>query len=188
MFDACAIIVAGGESRRMGRDKSMLPYRGAPLIQHLVRALAPHFSDLIVSTNSLETHSFLDLPLVPDRVPGRGPMGGIYSAVDASVYDMNFVVACDVIQPSTELIARLLAALPGHEAAVPVIAGSDCLEPLFAAYGKAILPAMHTALEQGQYKLQVFLRSRPVKTVTIAAGMLTNINTAEDYTGMVNND
>ncbi|MFL7867205.1 MAG: molybdenum cofactor guanylyltransferase, partial [Anaerolineales bacterium] len=65
-------VQAGGESRRMGRDKALMPFLGRPLIQRVVDRLSPIADEIIVTTNNPDDYRFLGLPLFPDLKPGRG--------------------------------------------------------------------------------------------------------------------
>src|SRR5690606_16327080 len=182
-WNACAIVVAGGKSRRMGRDKSMLVWNGVPLIQRTVETLAPRFESIIISTNTPEAHAFLNVPMVRDAYPDRGPMGGIVSALEASEFDANFVVACDIPMIPVDLIARLYQAFGESGVATPVNAGR--YEPLFAWYRKSTAHAMCEAMLRGELKLQDFLARCDAATVEVPAGTLANVNTPEDWAGLI---
>lgn len=179
-WPACAIVLAGGSSRRMGTDKSMLLCDGVPIIERLVRRLAPYFDAMLLSTNQPETHAFLGVPMVADTVADAGPMGGILSALECFGYDANFVIACDIIDPPHELIAELHMRLNGHDAALPWVTGEDRFEPLCGWYNRRIAVDMRGAIDASAYKLQDFLRTHDVATLPIADGSLTNLNTPAD--------
>lgn len=177
-WHAAAIVLAGGKSRRMGEDKSLLPWNGLPLVQQAVETLAPLFGTVLLSTNAPEAHEFLGVPMVRDRYPDCGPIGGIASALEASAYDVNFVIACDIPVIPATLIADLERILGDLEAAVPLCDAR--YEPLFAWYRRSILKPMATAIRSGQLKLQDFLATRPVATLPVPTGTLYNLNTPED--------
>lgn len=75
------IILAGGRSSRFGQDKGLYPWRGKPLAEHARDILMPNVPNLAISTNNQEAYAYLGLPLIPDLVPGCGPLGGMYSAL-----------------------------------------------------------------------------------------------------------
>jgi len=97
-INATAIVMAGGESRRMGRDKSLLAVGGHPIIQSICEQLRGHFGEILISANEPEKLAFLGLNVVPDRIPGQGPLMGIACALEASRSNLNFVVAGDIPQ------------------------------------------------------------------------------------------
>ena len=89
-------VQAGGESSRMGQDKALMPFLGRPLIQRVTDRLAPIADEVIVTTNHPEDYRFLGLPLFPDLKPGRGALGGLYTALSSATCESVAVVACDM--------------------------------------------------------------------------------------------
>src|SRR5512134_26433 len=100
MLTVC--IQAGGASSRMGEDKALKPFLGRPLIQRVVDRLQPIADELIVTTNRLEEYSFLHTRLIPDLKPGRGALGGLYTAIASATHPIVAVVACDMPFASTK--------------------------------------------------------------------------------------
>jgi molybdenum cofactor guanylyltransferase len=179
--DATAIVMAGGKSSRMGRDKGMLPIGGRPMIERICVKLRPHFRELLISTNDADRYSFLGIDVVPDKIPDHGPLMGIASALEASRHDVNFVIACDMPGFDMTLVRRMLRESGGYEGVVPVTEGSR-LEPMCAVYTKNLLPAVHEALGSGENKIKEVLKRRRIKYIDVSdPGPFRNINTAEDY-------
>ncbi|NOY98025.1 MAG: molybdenum cofactor guanylyltransferase [Chloroflexi bacterium] len=148
------VIQAGGESHRMGQDKALMPFLGRPLIQRMVERLAPIADELLVTTNRPGDYRFLDVPLIPDVKPGRGALGGLYTALDAASQPFVAVVACDMPFASPKLLsaAHDLLVESGADVAVPSTDGG--LEPLHAVYRRAAcLPAIVNALEADKWKV-----------------------------------
>ncbi|MHC4434017.1 MAG: molybdenum cofactor guanylyltransferase [Planctomycetota bacterium] len=181
---ATVIILAGGGSSRMGRDKSMLPVAGKPMIKHIYEQLQPHFAQTLVSSNNATLHDFLGATVVADDVAGRGPMMGIVSALRASANDVNFVVACDMPEIDTVLMRAMLRQASDYDAVVPKV-GADLYEPLFAVYRKSALPVMEALLESGNNKIiDSYSRCR-VLYVDLDGRQFRNINTRAEYSGLV---
>lgn len=179
--DATAIVMAGGESRRMGQDKALLKIDGVPLIMRIVDGLRPHFKEILISANDSQRYSFLKLPVIPDREPRRGPLMGIASALEAAVHDTAFVHACDIPDTDVDLAQMLLRACRGCVAAVPR-SSSGRLEPLFAAYRKEALPAMREMIASGESRIRPLFERCPTTVVEIdRALVLGNLNTLEEY-------
>lgn len=175
------IILAGGKSERMGADKSLLPFLGRPLIQHIHGQLRPYFSEILVAGDSVERYAFLEARLVSDEVPGQGPLRGIVSALAASQNDLNFVIACDIPWVDHALLKILLREAHGCDCVVPVTL-EGYYEPLFAVYRKSALPAMRRALEAGQRRVVAAFSDCRVRTVVVPdRKWLDNINTPDDY-------
>ncbi|NCU32376.1 MAG: molybdenum cofactor guanylyltransferase, partial [Candidatus Moranbacteria bacterium] len=110
---ATAIVLAGGKSSRMGEDKSLLPVNGRPLIAHIVDQLRDRFDEIIIGANDPEKYAFLNLPVVTDIEKDKGPLMGIYSCLNASTNDVNFVTACDIPVMNTKLISDMLQLVAG---------------------------------------------------------------------------
>src|SRR5690349_20502843 len=112
MADLGVIILAGGQSRRMGTNKALLRLApgGPTLIEQVVALTAPLGPALLV-TNTPADYAFLGLPMVPDARPGSGALGGLYSGLQAAPAPYNLAVACDMpfLQPA---LLRWLADQP----------------------------------------------------------------------------
>ena len=162
------IINAGGESRRMGRSKALLPVPpdDAPLIAHVARRLAVlPLARMIVVANDPDLPTQAHLPaatlFVPDAYPDTGTLGGIATGLQ-QVAGWAIVVACDLPLVSAALFARLAQLAAEQEggedrwdAVVPVVGGYA--EPLHALYHRRCLPAIETRLAQGQRRVISFL-------------------------------
>ncbi len=150
---ATAVVLAGGESSRMGRDKALLPVEGKPLIEHIVDQLRPHFSEILISANEVDRYRFLGLDVVPDRSPGNGPMMAVASALRRAEHDLSFVISCDVPRVPLGLLTTLLRmARSGADVTVPLNPESR-YEPLFAVYRKSVADILDRALSQGERRL-----------------------------------
>ena len=178
---ATAIIMAGGNSLRMGADKSMLPIEGQPMIERICQQLRGTFDQILVSANEVDRYSFLGLEVIPDRMPGQGPLMGIASALAASANELNFVVACDIPYVGVRYVRHMLAEAKGADLVIPTTGEGQC-EPLFAVYRKSALGAMNEVLSSGGRKISdVFARCK-VKHIELGdAGWFTNLNTLADY-------
>ena len=87
------VVQAGGESSRMGEDKALKTFLGRPLIQRVVERLTPIADEIIVTTNRPEAYGFLNLRLIPDIKPGRGALGGLYTAIASATHPIVAVIA-----------------------------------------------------------------------------------------------
>jgi len=184
--EATAIIMAGGGSRRLGRDKSMLEVAGQPMIKHIYDQLVPHFNQVLISSNDESKYSFLDTGIIPDRIAGQGPLMGIASALEVSANDVNFVTACDIPQVDTFLMRRMLRAGRDFDVVVPRLNGTR-YEPLFAVYRKNMLKTINELLATGVRKVDSIYNSCRINYIDIAdSRRLRNINTMEDYREFAN--
>ena len=188
---ASAVVLAGGASRRMGRDKRLLPWgedadgRPRTLLQSVIDSLAAVADDVIVVANDQPVVA--GARVVPDAIPGAGSLGGILSGVEAARHDRVFVAAADMPFLHAALVRDLLDRLEGHDAVVPVVDGRP--EPLHAVYGRAVAPAARSQIERGQLKIAMAFRGLDVLWVPEADLRLLdpglrsfrNVNTPEDY-------
>lgn len=179
---ATAIIMAGGDSHRMGIDKSMLPVNGRPLIERIYTQLHGSFEQILISANDTAKFAFLRLAVIPDRVAGQGPLMGISSALNVSDNDLNFVVACDIPHIDLRFVRRMLceAAEGGADIVLPVGDGGK-QEPLFAVYRRSALEAINKVLSSGGRKISDVFPLCTVKYMELE-GSLINLNTAAEYT------
>lgn len=181
---ATAILLAGGDSTRMGQDKAMLPIDGQPMIKHVYEQLQPHFSQTLVSSSNASLHDFLGATVVADDIAGRGPLAGIASALKASASNVNFVMACDMPEIDAGLIRAMLRQVGDYDAVVPKV-GQEMYEPLFAVYKKSALPAIEQVLQSGSNRvIDCFDRCR-VKYIDLPGRQFSNINTKAEYRGLV---
>ena len=147
-------IQAGGESRRMGSDKALLPFLGQPLILRLLNRLAGIADEVLVTSNQPENYHFLGLTPIPDLLPGFGALGGLYTALNAARYPYVAVVACDMPFASPELFAVELALLreTGADAVIPRLEAGA--EPFHAVYRcDTCLPHVRAVLDAGKRRV-----------------------------------
>jgi molybdopterin-guanine dinucleotide biosynthesis protein A len=188
------VILAGGQSSRMGSNKALLPYRGGLFIESIFRQMSGLFDELLLVTNSPEQYAFLGCRMVPDRYPGLGALAGLHAGLYHSRTPHIFAVACDMPYLDGTLIRALLARK--HLADVVIPESGQGLEPLHAVYGQACLPAMEQALLSGQRRIVSFFphmrvntfTSDHVATIDSAFSSFSNINTPADYFALRKNE
>ncbi len=183
------VIQAGGESRRMGSDKALLPFLGQPLISRLLNRLAPIAEEILVTSNQPEKYHFLGLTVIPDLLPGFGALGGLYSALSLAGHPYVAVVACDMPFASPELFAYELALLrdTGVDAVVP--RSEEGTEPFHAVYRRqTCLPHIRAVLETDKRRVDAWFSQVNIRYLTPAEILpydpdnraFLNINTIEE--------
>jgi molybdopterin-guanine dinucleotide biosynthesis protein A len=153
-----AIILAGGRSRRMRREKPLLPVCGRPLIETLIAQLRTCFETILVSAGAKDKFAFLGLPVVEDESPGQGPLTAILTALRASPCRSNFVMACDIPYIDIPFLETILTLAPAHEIVVPRYRDGK-FEPLFAAYDRAVIPAIEKQIAGGDFRISSLFHS-----------------------------
>jgi molybdopterin-guanine dinucleotide biosynthesis protein A len=150
VMDATLLVLAGGESRRMGRPKAWIEVGNTVLLRYVVERLGAAFSEVVVSfaePEQMEQH--VPYRVVFDRKRSAGPLAGLEAGLIAARHDVLFAVACDMpyVTPSTAQLA--VAAAGSCDAAIPRHDG--LFEPVCGAYRKTALPAIVGALDAGNY-------------------------------------
>lgn len=181
------VILAGGQSRRMGSNKALLPYKGGRFIEAIHRQLAEIFDEVLLVTNNPEQYDFLTCRKVADIHPGMGALAGIHAGLHHAANPAAFMVACDMPYLNSDLIRHLATlADPGGVLIPESPAG---LEPLHAVYGKGCLAAIETTLLSGERRIVSFFGRTNVNRVNAEQVALfdqdyatfSNINTPVDY-------
>lgn len=178
------IVLSGGKSSRMGREKGLCTLNGKPLIEYAVEVLLEVCDKVIISANS-DDYEYLELPVVKDIVIGVGPIGGLVSALQFSKTEDNFVLSCDMPFVSKELVRYILSESKEYQAIIPINNGFT--EPLCAYYRKDVAKIFEIAINQGVYKIQKVIRGADVNFLNIDAQkdfngklLFSNINTVEE--------
>jgi molybdopterin-guanine dinucleotide biosynthesis protein A len=180
--NATAIILAGGKSSRMGRDKSLLFANNLPLIEKIVTQLKDHFPEIIIGSSDTEKYRFLNLPVIPDLEEGKGPLMGIYSTLLRSSHEINFVVACDIPDLDMKFIHEMLRQARNHQIVIPTW-NDGKHEPLFAVYKKSVLNHAKELLGAGKRKISLLFDLVDVQYLPLPDDVkwYKNLNTMEDY-------
>ena len=183
------VIQAGGESRRMGQDKGLVRLAGQSLVARAIQRLSPIADEVLVTTNRPPAYEFLGVPLFPDLIPGRGALGGLYTALSAASQPLVAVVACDMPFVNSALLEAERQALLAAQADIVIPHTGEGLEPFHAIYRReTCLPPIQQAIETdkwrvdswfSQVKVELFRREDILR---YDPQMLSfwNINTPED--------
>jgi molybdopterin-guanine dinucleotide biosynthesis protein A len=150
MTKLSVVIMAGGESRRMGQDKALVPFLGQALIQHVLARVRELGDEVLITGNQPKRLAFLGLPVYPDLLPGRGALSGLYTAFVSAQHPLVAVVGCDMPFASAGLLAALRDALLAQEVDAVVPQTHAGLEPFHAVYRReTCLAAVKAALDAG---------------------------------------
>ncbi len=141
------IILAGGQSSRMGKEKGLIRWKGKTLIEHAIAILSPICGNMIISANQ-DHYDSLGYPVVGDLVPGCGPMGGIFSALTKSETLNNLVIPTDTPFVTREIYQHLLSHMGSFDVIVP-LDHESFYQPLCAVYSRSVLPSMEAQIDEG---------------------------------------
>jgi molybdopterin-guanine dinucleotide biosynthesis protein A len=181
-----AIVLAGGQSRRMGRDKALIDYQGRPIIAHVVDTLRALSDDIAVVSNQSDLYGSFGARSVPDYEPPCGPLGGIAVGLQAALHPLAVVVACDMPFLNVTLLRWLIDLAEGYDAVVPQT--GDEFEPLHAVYRRECYSPIVRRIERSERRVISFfadVRLRPVpepewRVLDPAGRSLVNLNTPDD--------
>lgn len=174
----------------MGEDKALKSFLGKPLIQRVVDRLSPIADELIVTTNRPEDYAFLNTRLISDLKPGRGALGGLYTAIASASHPIVAVVACDMPFASPSFIESAHRLLVQEDADVVIAKTDEGYEPLHAIYRReTCLPAIEAAIAADLWKVIVWFPQVNVHTLSLdevkafdPSGLcFWNVNTPEEF-------
>lgn len=184
------VILAGGQSRRMGENKAAMMFGDEPLLTRVARRLSPAVDDLLVigpqSLASLAPHA----RVVEDALPAIGPLGGLYTALSATTGARIFLIACDMPFVSLSLVRAMLAFAVTHcDVDVVALEANGRAQPLHAVYARKCLPAVERALNENDHSLHALLAQLAVVAIDVEtvrcedpAGLSAfNVNTPDDW-------
>ncbi|MBX9599604.1 MAG: molybdenum cofactor guanylyltransferase [Bryobacteraceae bacterium] len=175
-------VLAGGGSRRMGRDKAMLAVHGEPMLRKVAEQVR-QASGSVTLIAPPELYAGLGFEVVADSVPPCGPAGGILTALELGRAQWNLVAACDMPALDSGLLRRLLEEASTGD-------GLECVaachprgdpEPLCAVYSLSVLPLLRREIGEGRLKMRDLLKKMRVSTISASADSITNVNTPEDW-------
>lgn len=191
-----AVVLAGGLSRRLGRDKAFEPIGNLPLIQRVLSQVSQISRHTIVVANDKKRETQLSgldgISISIDKYPDTGSLGGIFTGIHASTTDWTFVVACDMPFLNIKLIRYIMSLKEGYDAVVPVIDGRP--EPIHSIYSKDCLAHIKEKITNNELKITGFFDKISVRYVNESAInefdpdhlSFLNVNNEEDLEKAIN--
>jgi molybdenum cofactor guanylyltransferase len=185
MLEITGVILAGGSSTRMGRDKALIPIREVPMIHRIAETMHTIFEEVYIVSDHFDRYRVLNLPGLSDLHADCGPLGGIHTALSSLHGEEIFVVSCDMPFVSKELIEYLV----GYPVRAParVVQAQQRVHPLCGVYGKACLESASTCIVDRRLKMTDFLEEVGAEYVPVGNhlpwyhdALLLNINTPDD--------
>jgi molybdopterin-guanine dinucleotide biosynthesis protein A len=180
------VILVGGQSRRMGRDKVFLEIGGKPLLERVLEVFSECFKQVVLVGGRKERFAAYDLPCLPDIYPGSA-LGGLYTGLFHSTTEQIFVSSCDLPFPNKDMLHYLCSLKESFDAVVPTTMHG--YEPLFAIYAKRCLGPMKSLLESGNCCIHAVYPQIRVRHVTVEElyqfdkeeKSFVNLNTPEQF-------
>lgn len=179
------VVLAGGRSSRMGRDKALIEVDGRSLLDRALDKLDPHVAELLV-IGEPEKYGHVGPFVVADEWPGKGPLGGLATAMRYASNDRLLVIACDLPGLNDRLFDLLKAQL-GHSTEAVVPRHEGLVEPLAAVYHRNAQPVFRRCVELDVLKMSDALSQVRTSFVEVSPGrdgwpadLFRNINSPGD--------
>ncbi len=182
-----AVILAGGQSRRMGQDKALLEIAGTTLLARTVKTVQQLTDDVLVVGRTELTADCPSVRTVTDALPGMGPLAGLCTGLEHVSGTLAVCVGCDYPSLRAEALAGLARLVTGWEAAVPVVAGRG--QFTHALYQRSILPLLQAEVDAGELSIRAAMRTVRVRWVAEdemraldpSLGSLRSVNTPAEW-------
>jgi len=180
-------ILAGGKARRMGGNvKGLLAVGGVPILDRVLERLRQCCNEILIVANEREPYESREEQIYPDIFPGKGSLGGIYTALKAANTERIFVCACDMPFVDVGLIRHLNRRIGDYDAIIPSDARG--LQPMHGLYRSRILPGLEARLGADDLKVEHFIDSihalildpEEVSSMDPLGIAFMNVNTPED--------
>ena len=187
LLPVSGVVLAGGASRRMGRDKALLELDGQPLLRVVIARLAAVCAEVLVVAGEADLYAGMGAPVVTDRFPGVGALGGLHAGLDAASFDLALVVGCDMPFLDPVVLRAFVAWADGYD--VALLRRGEQVDPLHAAYRRTCLPAIEDAIRAGKRRIISFFPQVRVRYVTAAEATqldpalrsFRNVNTPQEW-------
>ena len=154
MIENCtAVILAGGESKRMGQDKASLRFGHDSLVNRAIRHMQPLFDTVVISVREPREH--LSVPQLCDGGGDRGPMAGVATALEHVDSQWVFALACDMPFVSPEMVVAMADKRANQDVVVPCV--DQVIQPLAAFYSKSCLSVMQAQMDEGRRSLRALI-------------------------------
>jgi molybdenum cofactor guanylyltransferase len=149
------IILAGGNSSRMGFDKGLMEFKGRKLVEYPLHLLRKYCDELIISSNNPDYNQF-GVKVIGDEISGKGPVSGIFTSLKKSGNEWNMVTGCDMPYLNEALMDELLENLGRNSGIVPVHQGF--IEPLSSIYHKNLTDDLFWAIQSDKLSFYQILK------------------------------
>lgn len=179
-----AAILAGGQSRRMGRPKALLPWRGKSLVQHLIDTLSPQVAEVVIAgTPEPALYDALACTVLPDTQADSGPLSGVLAALQHSKTPLLLCVPCDGIVLPPDFIESLVSAMESSGADLVYAKDSQREQQLFVLLKCSLQGSLRDYLEQDGRKVIAWYQSQHYAVADFSANgfVFANLNDPDDW-------
>lgn len=182
--DVTAVVLCGGKSSRMGKDKARLDYKGESFLSHACESLS-FCKDILLASGDKDYHAER-VTAISDIYKDKGPLSGIYSAMKYSTTDYIFVLSVDLPLFTSSFGIKLLNEMTSSLEALVPITSDGRIHPLCAIYRCSVQDKALGLLEADNLKVINLLKEINTKYLDVGnCSELKNINTMDDYKRLV---
>lgn len=150
----CGVVLSGGQSSRMGTNKSLLPIGGKKAISHIVDKLTHCTDEVIIIANEKQPYQFLNKQIFSDRFMNRGPLAGLEAAMYHYDAELYYVAACDMPFVSCQIYEYLAEHITGYDIVIPVYENRE--HPLAGIYRHSVLPHIQAQVKRNRLRMNSF--------------------------------
>ncbi len=186
------VILAGGKSKRMGKNKALLRLGNGTIIDHVIHRMQSITDELLLITNSPDKYKHLGITMHKDIIPNAGALGGIHAGLSYASHETVLCVGCDNPFLVPNLLSYLVSVLGEHDAVMPWTDNEDgqiTLQTLCAVYSKRCLPVIEQMLNEPDLRVHALQERANVltiapeiwKTFDSEGYSFFNVNTPEDF-------
>lgn len=188
ILNMTGILLAGGKSSRMGKNKAFLELNGKPVIERNLEILQSIFSEVLISSNSPELYTQYNAKVVEDHYVEQGPLGGIQACLREAASEYCFFAACDIPFLNPDLIRFMASLAEKYDIVAPKTA--EGIHPLYAFYKRSsCLPKIEKSLKEGILKTIDFFDQCSVRYISESEIeqfgdlqlLLYNVNTPDEW-------
>jgi molybdenum cofactor guanylyltransferase len=183
--DITAVILAGGQGRRMGgQDKGLVSYKNGTLIEYVISGISCQTDNILINANrNIDTYAGFGYPVVEDTITGfQGPLAGFYAAMSAAKTPYILTLPCDGPFVVDSYLQRMLDGLNQSGAELAIASDGERMQPVYALIPVTLQPGLQQFLQQGERKIDRWYQQHQFTLVefTDENRLFTNINTPED--------
>ena len=183
MKGVTGVVLAGGQGSRMGGiDKGLAPFRGKPLVAHVIERLRPQVDTVLINANrNPEAYAALGHPVMSDEIDGfAGPLAGFERGLAHATTELVVTVPCDSPFLPMDLVARLRSALDANRADLAFARTGDQPHPVFCLMRRSVHESLRAFLAAGERKIDRWTARLPMVEVAFddQPQAFANINTA----------
>lgn len=175
-----AVLLCGGASRRMGRDKALLPLGGGTLLEQAIKTLQALASEVLLAPGAASRYASSGLREVLDSEPGQGPCAGILAGLAAASHDRVLFVAVDLPLLDRCSLAELIAKARAEDADVATLDDGRERPPLVLCIHRRVLPVMSQAFAGGARRIIDMTRGHKLVRLPVDPEHTVNWNRPED--------